>query len=80
MRFILLGLPFVLFGALTQVYLIEGKGKCLFAGAINWGPVCFAADSIVPEIAVYGAVALGLGLMILGNVLIRRARFAARKQ
>jgi hypothetical protein len=80
MLLILLGLPFVLFGALTNIYAIEGRGKCLYTDPVNWGPFCFAANSMVPEIVVYGAVALGLGLMILGNVLVRRRRFAARKQ
>jgi hypothetical protein len=75
---ILLGLPLVLFGALTQIYLVEGRGKCFFIEAVGFGPFCWDANSVLPEAIVYGVTAVGLVLMIWGNIQVRRRRYAAR--
>jgi hypothetical protein len=74
---ILLGLPLVLFGALTHIYLVEGKGKCFLVDAIGFGPFCWNASSLLPEAIVYGVTAVGLVLMIWGNIQVRRKRNAA---
>ena len=78
MPLILLGLPLVLFGALTQIYLVEGRGKCFFIEAVGFGPFCWAANSVLPEAIVYGVTAVGLVLMIWGNIQVRRKRYTAR--
>ena len=78
MRLILVGLPLVLFGALTQIYLVESRGKCLFVEAIGFGPFCWDAKSVLPEAIVYGVTAVGLVLMIWGNIQVRRKRYPAK--
>ncbi len=78
MPLILLGLPLVLFGALTRIYLVEGKGKCFFVEAVGFGPFCRDAHSMLPEALVYGVTAVGLVLMIWGNIQVRRKHYAAK--
>ena len=74
----LAGLPLVMFGAFSRTYTINSLGSCIFVDGLKLGPFCFPVGSMLPEIIVFGAMALGLGLVLLGNIKMRAARQAAK--
>lgn len=76
----LAGLVLVLFSGFSRTYTIESLGSCFFIDVVSWGPFCFATGSIMPEIIVYGANVLGLGLCLYGVWAGREARRARQQQ
>jgi hypothetical protein len=79
MPFILIGLPLVLFGAFSRTYTIPRLGSCFFIDVVSWGPFCFEVGSSLPDIAVYGAHAAGLALVVFGFIQTRRVRRAQQQ-
>ena len=75
MPFIILGLPLILFGVLSRTYGLDSSSEhCFFVDVANLGPYCWPDPSIMPKVIVYGARALGFGLVIVGCIMIRRAK------
>jgi hypothetical protein len=79
MPFILIGLPLVLFGAFSRTYTIPRLGSCFFIDVVSWGPFCFEVGSSLPDIAVYGAHAAGLALVVFGIIQTRQVRRAQQQ-
>ena len=76
----LAGLVLVLFSGFSRTYTIESLGSCFFIDVVKMGPFCFGTGSPMPEIIVYGANVLGLGLCIYGVWAAREARRARDRQ
>ena len=70
----LAGLALVLFSVFSRTYTIDSLGSCFFVDIVKAGPFCFAQGSPMPEIIVYGANVLGIGLCIYGVWLGRQAK------
>ncbi len=76
-----IGLALVLFSGFSRTYTIESLGSCFFIDIVSWGPFCWAVGSFMPEIIVYGANVLGLGLCLYTFLRARRvARENAKQQ
>ena len=76
----LAGLALVLFSAFSRTYTIESLGSCFFIDIVSWGPFCFAVGSPMPEVIVYGANVLGLGLCVYGIWVGRQVQRAKAQQ
>jgi protein-S-isoprenylcysteine O-methyltransferase Ste14 len=70
----LIGLPTVFLSGAARSFTIEGDspGSCLFVDFVRWGPFCFAQDSWMPDITIWGGRVLGLLLVLLGYLQVRQ--------